>query len=128
MAAHSLNPPGVDHAGAEHTAGLLVQATRLDGFLAGGVTDVGLGVLTRQCTHGGDHASVVLEVIIRVRDVMFLGIHVLRSDLDALVGLPHFFGTFDTLDAAAINVAAPGCVDLSQVGVITPVAGLDQLE
>ena len=49
----------------------------------GGVTDVCLGIGAGQRSDRGDHAAVVLEVVVVVGDVMFAGVDVLGSDLDA---------------------------------------------
>ena len=99
-----------------------------DGLLAAGVADVGLGVVSGEGADRGDHAAVVLEVVVGVGDVVLRGVHVLRRDLDPPVGGAHVLGGLDSLYAAPVGVPAPGGVDLREIGVVSPGTGLDELQ
>ena len=81
-----------------------------------------------QRADGGDHAAVVLEVVVGVGDVVLAGVGVLRRDRDPLVRGLHLAAGRDAVDAAAVGVAAPDGVDLGEVGVVAPVAGVDELQ
>ena len=67
VALHRADPARVDHAGPEDPVGLLLQGPGADGVGGGRVADVGLGVGAGQRAHGGDHAAVVLEVVVASR-------------------------------------------------------------
>lgn len=128
MLAHCFYPPRIDHSSTEYPARFFVEGAGFDGFLAGGVADVGFGVFSGECADGGDHAAVELEVVVGVGDVVFFGVDVFGGDLDAFVGGAHVVGGFDAVEVAAVGVAAPGGVDLGEVLVVAPVAGFDELE
>ncbi|CAO0837524.1 hypothetical protein SMICM17S_10648 [Streptomyces microflavus] len=128
VAAHRLDPLGVDDPGAEDAGGLLDEGPRADGLGAGGVPDVRLRGLALQRAHGRHHAAVVLEVVVRVRDVVLAGVGVLRGDLDPLVRGLHLLAGRAAVELAAVGVTAPDRVDLGEVGVGAPVAGVDELE
>jgi hypothetical protein len=56
------------------------------------------------------------------------GVGVLRGHRDALVGRLHLLAGRAAVEFAAVRVAAPYGVDLGEVGVGAPVAGVDELE
>ena len=68
----------------------------------------------------------VLEVVVRVGDVMFEGVCVVRRDRDAPVGGLHIAAGFASVESSAVGEAAPCRVDLGEVGVVAPVAGVDE--
>src|SRR6202000_2332700 len=68
--AHRGQPPRVHHPSAEDPGGLLGQATGAHGAGVGRVADVGVRVAAGQRPDRGDHAAVVLEVVVGVGDVV----------------------------------------------------------
>ena len=68
----------------------------------------------------------VLEVVVGVGDVVLAGVDVLGRDVDpAVVGLQIIPGR-GAVQIAPVREAAPGGVDLGDVAVVAPVAGLHQ--
>src|SRR5213078_1869500 len=94
----------------------------------GRVADVGGGVAPGQRPDGGDHAAVVLEVVVGVGDVVLAGVDVLGRDLDPPVVGAHVLGGRRARQPPAVGEAAPGGVDLGQVGVVAPAPRLDDLQ
>ncbi len=86
------------------------------------------GRLTGQRAHGGDHSPVVLEIVVGVGDVVFAGVGVLGGHRDAAVLPAHVVGRGRSVEVAAVREAAPGRVHLGEVGVVAPVAAVDQLQ
>ena len=86
------------------------------------------GAVPRQRADGGDHAAVVLEVVVGVGDVVLAGVGVLGGHRDPPVGGLHLVAGRAAVQSAAVGVAAPDGVDLGEVGVGAPVAAVDQLE
>ena len=125
---HRGHPPGIDDAGAEYAGGLLRQRAGAHRVGPGVVADVGGRRLPGQRPHGGDHAAVVLEVVIRVGDVVFAGVGVLGGHRDSAVLPVHVVGGRRAVEPAAVGEAAPCGVDLREVGVVAPVAAVDQLQ
>ena len=70
----------------------------------------------------------VLEVVVGVGDVVFAGVGVLGGHRDPSVRGAHVVDRRHTGQVAAVGVAAPGGVDAGQVGVVAPVAGVDELQ
>src|SRR5690606_23977749 len=86
----------------------------------------GFGRLAGQRPHGRDHAAVVLEVVVGVGDVVLAGVDVLGGDRDPPVGVLHVGAGGDAVEVAAVGVAAPHRVHLGEVGVVAPVAAVDE--
>ena len=70
----------------------------------------------------------VLEIVVGVGDVVLAGIGVLGRHRDAAVLPAHIVGSRRPVEAAAVREAAPRRVDLREVGVVAPVAAVDQLQ
>ena len=128
VALHRRDPPRVDHARAEDPVGLLLERAGADRVGRGRVPDVGLGLGAGQRADGGDHAPVVLEVVVAVEDVRLAVVDILRGHLDAAVGPLHVLGRGLAVEVTPVGVATPLGVDLREVVVAAPVAGLDDLE
>src|SRR5947209_3056602 len=121
MAAHGGDPARVHDPGPEHAAGLFGQGAGLRRVGDGRVADVGGGVAAGQGADHGDHAAVVLEVVVGVGDVVLAGVDVLGRHRDPAEGTFHVRPGVHAVESAAVGVAAPDRVDLGQVGVIAPV-------
>src|SRR3712207_9447018 len=111
------DPPRVDHAGPEDAVGLLLQRPGPHRVRRRRVTDVRLGVAAGQRAHGGDHAAVVLEVVVTVGDVVLAGVDVLRGDLDAAGGGAHVVRPGRGGEAPGVGAAPPRRSDLGEGGV-----------
>src|SRR5690606_5931889 len=96
-----------------HPVGEGAGADRLG---AGGVADVRLGGGAAERADGGDHAAVVLEVVVGVGDVVFAGVGVLGGDGDPPVRRLHVVPGGPAVEFAAVGVAAPLCVHRGAVG------------
>src|SRR5690606_24640673 len=116
VAAHRLDPLGVDDPGTEDAGGLLDEGAGADRLGAGGVADIRLGGGAAQRADGGDHAAVVLEVVVGVGDVVFAGVGVLGGDGDPPVRRLHLVPGGASVEFAAVGVAAPLCVHRGAVG------------
>src|SRR5690606_24785937 len=125
---HGTDPTWIDDTGPEDPVGLLAERARAHGVGRGRVADVGLRVGAGQRAHRGDHAAVVLEVVVGVGDVVFTRIDVLRRHRDASVVGAHVVTRRDPVESTSVREATPGGVDLGEIGVIPPRTGLDGLE
>ncbi len=74
----------------------------------------------------GDHAAVVLQIVVAVEDVVLAVVLVLGGHLHAGQRLGEGLAGGRALLVAGVGVAAPGQVGLGEVGVAAPVAGVDQ--
>jgi hypothetical protein len=99
-----------------------------DSVGTGVIADIGGGRLPGQRPHGGHHPAVVLEVVVRVGDVVLTGVGVFGGDGDAPVLAVHVVGGLPAVQAPPIRKSAPRRVDLRQVGIVTPVTAVDQLQ
>ena len=81
----------------------------------------------RGCADRGDHAAVILVVVVGVEDVVLARVDVLDRDLDAGVGVAHRLRG-RRRRGRAVGVAAPRLVDRGEVAVVAPVAAVDELE
>ncbi len=70
----------------------------------------------------------VLEVVVGVGDVVLAGVGVLGGHRDSAVLPVHVVGCGRAVELAAVGEAAPRGVDLREVGVVAPVAAVDQLQ
>src|SRR5204863_7978807 len=113
--AHRVDPARVDHPGPEHPRGLLGQAAGAHRLGPVRVADVRGGVAPGQRAHHGDHAAVVLEVVVRVGDVVLAGVDVLRRHGDAAVHPVEVVPGGPAVEAANIGDAAPARVHLGLV-------------
>ena len=84
------------------------------------------GLAPVSVAHVGDHPAVLGEVVARVEDVVLAVVDVLDRDVDAREVLAHRVARLHAVQPAAVGVAAPGLVDGGEVGVVVPVAGLEQ--
>src|SRR4028118_2355092 len=109
-------PPGADAA-----PGPLRQRPGLSPGRVGGVPDKRLGVAAGQGADGGDHAPVVLEVIVGVEQVVLPVVHVLDGDLGAPEVRLHRPPRLDAVEPLAVGVAAPHGAALAEVGGVAPV-------
>ena len=81
-----------------------------------------------QRPHGRDHAAVILEVVVGVGDVVLSSVGVLGGHRDPAVLPVHLVGGGRTVQPATVGEAAPCGVDLREVGVVAPVAAVDELQ
>src|SRR5690606_8243883 len=125
---HRRQPPGVNHSGTENPGGLFPQRPGAHLVRCGGIADVGLRLDAGEGAHGGDHAAVVLEVVVRVGDVVLAGVRILRGYRDPPIVGTHVFRRRLTVQVAPVGETAPRGVDLGEISVATPVTRVDQLE
>src|SRR5699024_2718841 len=125
---HCRHPTWIDHSRPEHPSGFLVECAGADRVRGGAVADVGGRGGARQGANSGDHPAVVLEVVVRVRDVVFASVGVLRCDGDPTVGILHVLASGNPVEVPAVGEPTPYRVHLGEVGVVVPVPGVHQLQ
>ena len=126
MPLHGADPARVDHPGPEHPRGFLGERPGPDGVWRGRVADVGLGLGPGERAHGGDHAAVVLEVVVGVGDVVLDGCRCSwppRRSADSWSPCPPRAGRRP--DRGRTRTRPRRCRPRRDL-IISPVAGLDQ--
>ena len=125
VALHRLDPARVDHPGAHDPGGLLGQRPHDRPGGVGGVAEPRLGVAPGERADGGDHAAVLLQVVVAVEDVVLAVVLVLDGDVDGGEAAAHGVLVGDAVAAPAVDVAGPGDVDRGEVVVGAPRSLLD---
>ncbi len=128
MALHRPDPLRVDNPGAHHPGGLLGQAPHPGPGGVGGVAEPGLGLHAGDGPDRRDHPAVVLQVVIGIEDVVLAVVLVLDRDLDRGEPAAHRLGSGQAHPGAPVGPAAPRLVDGGEIGVGTPVPGLEERE
>ena len=115
MALHRLDPLGVDHPAPEHPARFVLQVADPSSGRVGAIAEKLARVPAGQGPHGGDHAPVILHVIITVEYVVLPGVLVLGGHDDLAEPLPELGPGTHSEVSLGVSVAAPSGVDLRQV-------------
>ena len=105
VAAHGVDPLGVDDPGAHDPGRLLGQVRTCGRAGSARVAEPGPGAGRRQRVDGGDHAAVVLEVVVAVEDVVLAVVLVLHRHLDGGEPAAHRLGRGHAVLAAPVGVA-----------------------
>ena len=123
MAAHRLDPLRVDDARPHDPRCLLREGAHLRAGRVGRVAEPRFRpVAAPQGTDGRDHAAVLLQVVVRVEDVVLAVVLVLDRDIDRGEATSHRGLGRTTHAGASVAVPAPREVDRGEIVVGSPVA------
>ena len=78
--------------------------------------------------HRRYHAAMKLEVVVRIEDVVFSGIDILRCEGDPREIALHGCSCFDTSHITAVSVSTPGSVYLCYIFCCLPLSTFHQLD
>ena len=115
MSLHRLDPLWVDHPAPEHPARFVLQVADPGTGRVGAVAKKLSRVAAGQGPHGGNHAAVVLHVVITVEYVVLPGVLVLSGHHDLAEPLPELRPGANPEVSLGVGVAAPSGVNLGQV-------------
>ena len=121
-----LDPARVDHAGAHDAGRLLGERAHLGRAGSAESPNHAFGSRAGERADGGDHAAVVLQVVVGVEDVVLAVVLVLDGHVDGGEAAAHGVLVGDAVAVAAVGEAGPGDVDRGEVVVGAPVALLEQ--
>src|SRR5208337_4394154 len=123
---YALDPLGVDDARAENPQHLLLEVADGGARRVVSVAEIMLRLAARQGADGGDHATVELQVIVAVEDVMLAVVLVVQRDLHTDEPPSKQVAGVDALLVDRVRIAAPVNVCFRQVGGAIPVLLVDQ--
>src|SRR5262249_42509495 len=118
-------PFRIDHPAAKDPPGLISQVAYLGAVWVGGVAEKRLRIVPGQRPYRGDHAAVVLQVVIAIKDVVLAIVLILNRYRDLAKAQLKFVSGCLAIRRAGVRVTAPGYVDVSQVALGFPAALLD---
>src|SRR4029079_4957694 len=121
-------PARVRDATPEDAPRLLGQRSRGDPGGIGRIADHGTRIGAGEVADVGDHPAVLGEVVAGVEQVVLARVDVLDRDIDAGELATHRGARLGAAEPATVRVPAPRLVDLGEVGVVAPVADVDELQ
>ena len=115
VALHGLNPFGVYHAATEYPAGFVLKVPDPGPGRVGTVPKKLPRVPAGQGAHGGDHAAVVLHVVVAIEDVVLPGVLVLGGHHYLTEPAAELRTGVDAEILTGVGISAPSSVHLGQV-------------
>ena len=115
VAFHGINPLGVNDAASEHAPGLVLEVAVAGPGGVGTVAEELARVAACQGAHGGNHAAVVLHVVVAVEDVVLAGVLVLGGNDDLAEPLAELGPGAYAMLRLGVGIATPNGIDLCEV-------------
>ena len=126
MPLDALNPLWIDHARTIDAQSLFFKIADLGRIGPRAIAEIRLGLGSRQGADGSDHASVELEIIVGVEDVVLAIVLIVQRHLNRLQTFSKHRPGIHPVRVLAVRIATPLQKHSGEVLVAFPVAGFDQ--